>query len=109
MHSASCSGSAMPKASAPNWWCWVYRPFCRAFVAEIRTEVETPFARAPWSARTVFDHRPHDTGGAFGAKGERSAAAVVEGVGFFADDVGGFTHAAVKQFGVFEDRACGFL
>ena len=80
----------------------------RALVAEVRADVEDLRPRALVVEQAAFDHRADDAGGAFGAKGDRSVAAVVEGVHFLVDDVAGFADAAVKQFGVLEDRRADF-
>ena len=52
----------------------------------------------------MLDHRPHDAGGGFRAQGDAFVVAVVEGVHFFADDVGFFADGALEQAGLFEER-----
>ena len=57
----------------------------------------------------VLDGGADHAGGAFGAEGDRSAAAVVEGVHLLIDDVAGLADAAVKQLGVLEDRGADLV
>ena len=52
----------------------------------------------------VLYHRPHHAGGRFGAQGDAFVVAVIEGVHFFADDVGFFADSAFEQAGLFEQR-----
>ena len=76
-------------------------PFLRAFVAEHR-----PFGIDALRLLqfAVLDHRPHYAGGGFRAQGDAFVVAVVEGVHFFADDVGFFADGALEQAGLFEER-----
>lgn len=83
--------------------------FLGAFVAEVGADVEDLLARALVGDEGMFDHRADDAGGAFGAEGHGLAAAVFEGEGFLANDVGGFACAAFKEFGVLEDGGADFL
>src|SRR4029077_5441568 len=56
----------------------------------------------------LFEHRAHHRRREFGAQRERSAAAVVEGVHLFVDDVGAFANRADEHVAAFKDRRPDF-
>ena len=85
----------------------------RAFAAELRADVVELLQQAGF-AELVLDVGADDSGGVFGAEGERlrllglGAGAVFPGVHLFGDDVGVFAYAAGEELRVFEDGRADF-
>ena len=79
----------------------------RALVAEHGAGVEDFLREALGEA--VGDEGAADAGGAFRAKGDAVAAAVLEGVHFLGDDVGSVAEGAGEDAGFFEDGGGPFV